>query len=164
MTIDIEPEPIGDSKIFFFDFHAGLHWLFSFDSFLNDFMDFVEIYSRLSYQVVKTYQVSIPNLNSKYIRIHVFRFRGIENREFETVVEVSDRSACPMCVCLLRFWCADDSSDKNIVRLHLNIFVDAIISGIDYNSQFIFIKRRRMYFMSRCADPLFLFNKIDPCF
>lgn len=103
MTIDIEPEPIGDGKIFFFDFHAGLHWFFPFNSFLNDFMDFVEIYSRLSNQVVETYQVSIPNLNSKDIRIHVFRFRGIEDREFETVIEVSDRSACPMCVCLLRF-------------------------------------------------------------
>ena len=162
VIVDIIPEFVGNGKVLLFHLHAGLDSFSSLDCLLNDLMDNIQVDSCLSNQVVIPNQVSIPDLNSKNIRIHIFRFRRIKDWEFKTIVETSYSSTSPMSISFLRFWSSNDSSNKDIIGFHLNIFKHTVISFPDNDPQLILIERRRMNFMCRGIDPFLLFNQINP--
>ena len=162
VIVNIIPKFICDGEILFLDFHTCLDRFSPFYSFLDDFVNLIQIDSCFSNQVVVANQVSVPNLNSKNIWIHILRFWRIKYREFETIVETSNWSTCPVSVSLLGFWCSNNTSDKDIVWLHFDIFVHTIISFPNDNSEFILVKRRWMNFVSWSVDPFFLLNQVNP--
>lgn len=164
MVIDIEPEPVSNGKIPFFHLHAGLDRFLPLHSLLDDLVDLVHIDPGLPDQVIETDQVPVPNLHRKDVRVHVLGLRRVVHWELEPIVETPQRSASPVSVRLLRLGSTDHSPHENIVRLHLHILEDAVVSRIDDHSEFVLIEGRRMDFVGRSTDPLFLFYEIDPGF
>ena len=162
VIVDIIPKLISDGEILFFNFHTCLDRFSSFDSFLNYFVNLVQVDSSFSNQIIVSNQISIPNLNSENIWIHILRFRRIKYWEFETVVKTSNWSTCPVSISLLRFRSSYHTSNKNIVWLHLYILVNTVICFPDNNSQLIFVKWRGMDLVSWSIDPFFLFDQINP--
>ena len=162
MVEDIKPKSLSNCEILLFYFHTCLNWLSSLYCFLDYLVYFVKIDSCLTYQVVETNQISVPDLNCKNVGIHILRFRRIVNREFKSIVEITNWSTSPMSISFLRLASTDNSSNKNIIRFHLYIFVDTIICFPNDNSELILIKRWRMNLMNRSTNPIFLFNQINP--
>jgi hypothetical protein len=134
MIENIKPKSISNSKILLFDFHIRLDRFSSLYCFLYNFVYFIEIYSCLSNQIVKADKILIPNLNSEYIWIHVLWFRRIIDREFKSVVEITNCSTSPVSISLLWLWSPNYASNKNIIWLHLYIFVNTVISFPNNNS------------------------------
>lgn len=134
VVVDVEPKLVSDGKVFLLDLHTGLDGLSPLDGLLDDLVNVVHIDTSLPDQVVKPDQISIPNLYCEDVRVHVFRLGRVEHRELEPIVEVSLRPARPMGVRLLRLRSSNHSTHKHIVRLHLYVFVDAIIGRVDDDS------------------------------
>ena len=159
---DVEPEAISNGEVLLFDLHLCLHrFSLSFDCLLDDPMDFVEIDPCLSYQVVVSNEVSIPNLNSEDVRVHIFWLWRVVDWELEPVIEVSDRSASPMGVSLLRLSCSDSCPHVDIIRFHLHILIDAFICLPHNDSELEFVKRRRCNRVCWSIEPLLLLNQIN---
>lgn len=158
VIVDIEPKLISDGEVLLFNLHASLHGLPPFDGLLDNLVNVVHVYPCFSNQVVEPDQVAIPDLNSKDVRVHVLGLWRIVHRELEPIVEVALRSAGPVRVSLLRLRSADNPAHEYIVGLHLNVFVDTVIGGVDNDPEFVLVKGRRMYLMGRSGDPLFFLN------
>ena len=67
-----------------------------------------------------------------------------------------------MSVGLLCWRCAYRASYIDIVGFQSFIFIDAIFCWPDNHSQLKIIERRRMDFVRRSCEPVFLLNQIDP--
>ena len=162
LTIDdIKPESISNCVVLLLYLHLSLHRLSPLYCFLYDSMYLMQIYPLFTDEVVISDKISIPNLNSKHIGVHILRFLRIIYGEFHAIVEITDWSACPMSVSLLRLAGTHRGSHVDIVWLHLNVFVDTIISLPNYDSQLILVERRRRYGVGRCIQPFFLLDQID---
>jgi hypothetical protein len=119
-------------------------------------VNLMQVYPFLANQIIISHKVSVPNLHSKHVRVHILGLLRVVYGEFHSIVEVSNRSACPMCVCLLRFACANSSTDIDIVWLHFYIFKDAIISLPDNDSKLILVEWWWSYWMGRWVKPFSL--------
>lgn len=127
-------------------------------------MNLVEIYSGLADQIVVPNDISVPDLDGKHIRVHVLGFWRVVDGKLHSVVEVANRSACPMCVSLLKLVSANSCSHKYVIRLHFDVLEDAVVGFVNNYSQLISYEWRRLDLMSWSIQPLFLFNQFDKGF
>lgn len=59
---------------------------------------------------------------------------------------------------LLRLAGTHGGSHIDVVRLHLDVLVDAIIGFPNDDSQLVLVERRRCYRVGRCIQPFFLLD------
>lgn len=134
LVVNIKPKSISDYKIFLLDFHCSLDCFPSLDRFLDNFVYFVEIYPSLSYQVVETNDILVPDLQDEDIRVHIFGFRRVFDFELESIVKAAHCSAGPVNISFLRLRSANHPAHKYIIRFRFHIFIHAVICLPDNNS------------------------------
>ena len=156
MIENLKPELICRPHIFFNDLLDRSDRLFSFDGFLNNSVHFVQIYPSLTDKIIEANHIFVPNLHSKNIRVHVFGLRWIKYWKFKSVIKISNRSTCPMNVCLLIITFSNLPSDKNVVRFKLLVFENTLFCAPNNHSEFILIPRWRGYFYNWFYKPFFL--------